>query len=211
MILRRSSPAALLAASLLSCLACNGPRISRFDVKPQILCEGEKAVIHWDAKGELAMAMQLEPPQDDERDCAISGRDIFALTLVARKKGEEAEHKVEVMQLRRTAAESIVISTNAIEGTDVVATGEKNVALWGDRVEVVTVAACRSRAIHVQHSSKTESLLADGTPSDRLGGTALGGRWELRSPLSAEEQKDPSRRPKELKILATIRCKPVEP
>jgi hypothetical protein len=211
MALRRSTHTALLAAGLLSCLACSGPRISQFEVKPQILCEGEKAVIRWAAHGELAMAIQFEPPQEAEPACAAEGLDTFALTLVARKRGEETERKVEIGQLHRTAAEPIVMNTNAIVGSDVVASGEKNSGLWGDRVEVATVAACRRRAIQVQHADKSASLPADGTPSDVLGGTALGGPWELRSPLSPEEQKNPSLRPKELKVLATVRCRPGKP
>jgi hypothetical protein len=43
--------------------------------------------------------------------------------------------------------------------------------------------------------------------SDALAGTPISGLWELRSPLSAEEQSNPSLRPKELKVLATLRCR----
>lgn len=211
MALRRSTHTALLTAGLLTCVACSGPRISRFEVKPQILCEGDKAVIRWAAHGELAMTLQSEPMPEAEPTCATEGRDTFSLTLVARKRGEEAERKVEIGQLHRTAAEPIVMSTNAIVGTDVVASGQKNPGLWGDRVEVTTVAACLGRAIHVQHSGRSASLPADGTPSDLLGGTVLDGPWELRSPLSPEEQHNPSLRPKVLKVLATVRCRPGTP
>lgn len=203
---------ALLAVGLLSCLAaCGGPHISRFEVKPQILCEGETAVICLAADGELAMTFRFEPRQDDENECAVEGLDTFAVTLVARKRGEETVRKVEIGQLHRTAAEPVIMNTNTIDGTDVVASGEKNPGLWGDRVEVATVAACRHRSIQVQHVDRAVSLPADGTPSAALAGTALHGLWELRSPLSLEEQKDPSLRPKDLKVLATVRCRPEKP
>jgi hypothetical protein len=168
-------------------------------------------VIRWAAHGELAMTLQSEPMSEAEPTCAREGLDTFALTLVARKGGEEAVHKVEIGQVHGTAADSIVLSTNAIVGTDVVASGEKNPRLWDERVEVATVAACRHRAIHVQHAGRSASLPADGTPSDLLGGTVLKGPWELRSPLSLEEQRDPSLRPKALKVLATVRCRPGTP
>jgi len=208
---RRPTHTALLTAGLLSCIACSGPRISHFEVKPQILCEGDKAVIRWAADGKLAITLQSEPMPEAEPTCAAEGHDTFALTLVASKRGEEAERKVEIGQIHGTAAEPIVLSTNAIVGTDVVASGEKNPGLWGERVEVATVAACRHRAIHVQHAGRSASLPADGTPSDVLSGTVLKGPWELRSPLSPEEQRNPSLRPKALKVLATVRCRPETP
>lgn len=211
MAVRRSTHTALLTAGLLFCIACSGPQISRFEVTPQILCEGDKAVIRWAADGKLAMTLQSEPMPEAEPACAREGLDAFALTLVARKAGEEAERKVEIGQIHGTATEPIVLSTNTIVGTDVVASGEKNPKLWDDRVEVATVAACRRRAIHVQHSGRSASLPADGTPSDLLGGTELKGPWELRSPLSPEEQRNPSLRPKVLKVLATVRCRPGTP
>jgi hypothetical protein len=117
-----------------------------FEVRPQILCEGETAAIHWAAAGELALAFRSEPHQNTEPECAAEVFEIFTLTLVARKKGEETERKVEIGQLQRPAAESIVFNANAIVGTDVGARGEKNPGLWSDRVEVITVAARRRRA-----------------------------------------------------------------
>ncbi len=202
---RRLAGLLLVAGCVVGC--CAGPRVSRLDATPRVLCPGETAVVRWEANGELAMAVRTEPtPATDS--CAAAGRDTLALTLVARKHGEEAQQTVEVMQLQTTAAEPVVIRTNAIEGTDVVARDEKNVALWGDRVEVATVAACGGRDIDVRHAGRTAKMPGDGSPSDALAGTTLTGPWELRSPLSRDEQKDPSRRPKELKVFVTVRCKP---
>lgn len=211
MALRRTGRLGLLALTALTCAACSGPLINRFEVKPQVLCAGEKAVIRWDADGELAMAIQLEPLQKDDPDCAPRGRDVFALTLVATKKGAETPQRVEVVQLQSNAAEPVALHTQSMEGTDMVASDEKNLPLWSSRVEVMTVAACRGRAIQVQHAGKTASLAANGAPSDALSSTALGGWWELRSPLQPDELAKPALRPKELKILTTLRCKPERP
>jgi hypothetical protein len=98
-----------------------------------------------------------------------------------------------------------------MDGTDVVARGEKNTKVWGDGVEVIAVSACGRRAIQAQHAGVTTALSSDGTPSNDFDGTALRGAWELRSSLSPDEQKFPALRPKELKVLATLRCKPKEP
>ena len=204
----RSSAVAIFLSSFLGALGCGGPRIRLFEASPHVVCEGEKAVVRWDADGELALALEAEPALDGDGSCASSGRDTILLTLVARRKGEEAERKVEVVQLHGSATEPVVLRTNVLEGTDVVARDDKNVALWGDRVEVVAVAACRGRAVQVRHAGKVASLAADGTPSAALSGTVLGGPWELRSPLTMEEQKNPSRRPNQLEVVATIRCRP---
>src|SRR5437879_5797794 len=78
---------AVVACFLAGC--CTGPHVTRFDAQPAVLCEGETAVMRWDASGELAMAMQTEPVQPAQDACAEAGRDTVKLTLVARKKGEE--------------------------------------------------------------------------------------------------------------------------
>jgi hypothetical protein len=96
--------------------------------------------------------------------------------------------------------------TNAIEGTEVVASGDKNPALWDSRVEVAAIGACQNRTVSVEHAGKTATIEQRKESSDALAGTPISGPWELRSPLSAEEQRNPSLRPKELKVLATLRC-----
>jgi hypothetical protein len=187
--------------------SCAAPQVDHFEATPQVVCEGEQAVIRWDASGELALAVRTEPEPSAEDGCAAVGRDTLALTLVARQNGKEAQRQVEIVQLRHISAEPIALRTQAIEGTDVVARGEKNAALWSHRVEVATVATCGHRTIYVRHADKTASLPVNGTASDALAGTTLGGVWELRSPLSAEEQQEPSLRPRELKVLAKVHCK----
>jgi hypothetical protein len=188
-------------------LGCAGPSIQHFSVDPQVLCEGESAVIRWDATGELAMAYSLESAPAGESSCSARGRETFAITLVARKGSEEKPRKVEVVQLHEGGAEPIAIRTTRLEGAKVVAVGEKNPALWSDRVQIATVASCQSRVVEVQHAGKTAVLPANGAVSDALGGTALAGSWEFRSPLSSDEQKNPALRPKDLEVLATFRCR----
>ena len=207
MDLRCKGMAALLSACIFFELGCAGPSVDRFQIEPQVLCEGQSAVIHWDVSGEPAMAFSLEPEPTGVSSCTEKGRETLAFTLVARRRGKEAERKVEVVQLHESGAEPIAIRTSRLEGSDVVASGEKNLALWAQRVQIATVAACQNRAIQVQHAGKTVLLPAKGMPSDALAGTPLAGSWELRSPLSAGEQTNPRLRPKELEVLATFRCK----
>jgi hypothetical protein len=195
-----------LCVGILLELGCAGPSIQRFGAEPQVLCEGESANISWDASGELAIAFSSEPALGRKSDCSAAGRDTFEFALVARKRGQEAVRKTEVVQLRESAAEPIDISTTRLDGTDIVAAGEKNPALWTNRVRIATLAVCQHRAIKVLHAGKAVLLPADGTPLDAFSGEELAGSWELRSPLSADEQTHPALRPKDLEVLATIRC-----
>lgn len=200
-------PIHCMILSVLFCLGCGGPSIKQFDIQPKILCEGQTATMQWRADGDLSMTLRLEPPRAGEQECAVEGFDTYALTLVARKGEEEVIWKNELGQLRRNAAEPILLPTTSLAGSDVVASGEKNAKLWDDRVEVATVAACWQRPMLVHHGDKTALLPADGTPSAELAGTTLGGSWDLRSPLSLDEQQNPARRPKTLQVLATLRCR----
>ncbi len=198
---------ALLGAGVFFELGCAGPSINRFEIEPQILCEGQNAVVRWETSGEPALAFSLEPGHNGGSNCTTKGRETFAFTLVARKHGQDQVRKVEVVQLHEGGTEPIALRTSSIEGADVVASGEKNTALWSERVQIVTLAACQGRVIRVQHAGMTVLLPATGTPSDALRGTGLAGLWELRSPLSSEEQKNPGIRPKELEVLATLSCR----
>jgi hypothetical protein len=112
--------------------------ISRFEVTPQWLCEGQKAVVSWETRGQPGMAVQDEVVEEGAQNCVASGRDTFAFTLVAQSKSAEVERRVEVVQLGASSTEPIVMRANGIEGREVVATGEKNTALWESRVEVTT-------------------------------------------------------------------------
>ncbi len=197
----------LAAYSAVVFFGCAGPSIRQFSVEPQVLCEGESAVIRWDATGELAMAYSLEAAPAAESSCNARGRETFAMTLVARKGSEEVPRKVEVVQLHESVTEPIAIRTTSLEGSTVVAVGEKNRALWGDRVLIATLASCQSRVVEVRHSGKTAVLPSNGAVSDALSETALAGSCEFRSPLSSDEQKNPALRPKDLEVLATLRCR----
>jgi hypothetical protein len=78
--------------------------------------------------------------------------------------------------------------------------------LWGSRVEIASLRPCQNRSLTVQHAGRS-AVIAQGTTSEALSGTSLAGPWELRSTLSDAELKTPSRRPKELGVLATLRCR----
>jgi hypothetical protein len=196
-----------IAVLALACAGCWGPSISRFDVTPPVLCGGEKAVVTWDARGETALAIQEEPSEGAASDCLASGQETFALTLTSHSQSNEVERRVELVQLHANATEPIALRANAVEGTNVVATGEKNPGLWESRVEVATIASCQNRPITVEHAGKSAVIVPGNEPSDALSGTPLSGAWELRSTLTDPEVKTPSLRPKELIVLATLRCR----
>lgn len=202
----------LLLITMLIVSACGGPSVKRFDVKEPVLCEGETAVIQWEADGKVAMTFRPEPPRIKENDCAIEGFETFAFTLVAQKDGDEAIKTIEVGRVSDGATIPIALQTTAVADTDVIATqtsdaSKKDSALWPDRLKVNAVTACRHRTIHVRHEDKEITLSDDGSPSAGLAGTFLRGSWELRSPLTVEEQQTPALRPKILEIVATVRCR----
>jgi hypothetical protein len=184
---------------------CSGPSITRFEITPQVLCQGEKAIVSWDANGKTDLAIQEEPAEVVE-ECQAIGHHTFAVTLAARVGSEEVERRLELEQLEENSAEPIAMHTNALDGSDVVASGDKNAALWDRWVTVASVRACESRSITIKHAGKTATVAPGRIPSDELAGTPVSGPWELRSTLTAEELKTPSLRPKELTVLATLRC-----
>jgi len=182
-----------------------GAAVRRFQITPQVLCEGESARASWDVHGKPVMTFQAEPIPN-ENHCTPRGKEAFVFTLVAQKSGTHAERQIEVLQLHPGGTEPIVFSTSRLQGSEVVASGEKNPALWPGRVHIESVAACDSRAIQVRHAGRAALLAASGAPSDALAGTPVTGEWELRSPLTPQEQRDPALRPKELEIIATFSC-----
>ena len=207
----RSSGSRLITGASFLCLGflfgtgC-GPSISRFELTPQVFCEGERPMISWDARGDTTMIFAPEPLQAGADSCVATGRNTFDFTLVSRRGGKEARREVEAMQLAETGAEPISFETTAVAGDEVIADGEKNVVLWADHIRIATVAACGGRAVSVEHEGKRVSLPPGGVPSDELAGTPLVGLWKLRSQLSLDERNNPSLRPKALAILATFHC-----
>lgn len=195
---------ALLALAL---GACAGPRIDRFDVRPQILCPEQTSVLTWEVEGQPALTLQLEPASAMEKACARTGLEVYRVTLLAAKKNEQTSRAVEVATVTPGSAEPVVLRTRQVIGSEVLADGEKDPALWADALEVAAVAACGGRELRVRHGGQEATLPADGTSSLALAGTPLGGAWELRSALSAEEQANPAKRPSQLSVLASIRCK----
>lgn len=195
-----------MAVLISGSMGCSGASITRFDITPTVLCEGERAVMTWEAKGKAAIAVQEEPSQVGGQDCIASGRETFAVTLAAGSGSDEVERRAELVQLQSNATEPIALHTNAVQGSNVVASGNKNPALWDSRVEVESLRTCQNRPITVQHAGRSAAI-GPGTTSDTLAGTSISGYWELRSALTDEEMRTPSLRPKELTILATLRCR----
>jgi hypothetical protein len=194
------------ALEILILSGCAGPSINRFDVTPQVLCGNQSAVATWNVNGAPAINFSVEPAPLASGRCEASDRETFAFDLVVQKQGKEASKQVEVVRIADGSAEPVVFPTSRLEGSDVVANGEKNPALWTGSVRIGTLASCQKRPIEVEHSGKTVLLTADGSPSDALAGAELTGTWELRSPLDPQEQANPRLRPKQLEIMATLRC-----
>jgi hypothetical protein len=67
----------------------------------------------------------------------------------------------------------------------------------------------RRAPLRVAHAGREAALSPASPTSTALQGTSLGGFWEMRSPLSAEELAAPAKRPMQLGIVATLRCKGV--
>ncbi len=206
-----------VVALLLAVIGC-APSIARFDAVPVVLCDGA-ALVRWEAAGDIEMQLQTEPTAPAVEACTATGRETYALTLVAARNGDEARRQIEVVQLHPGATEPVAFATSEISGNDLIAKGEKNLALWrrdetGDlakQVVITNLVACDHRAIEAVHDGKTASLAADGTPSRTLAGVPIGGYWTLRSPMTAAESADPHSRPKNLKILASVECRKVSP
>lgn len=153
----------------------------------------------------MALHVRAEPSSTDM--CAPAGREVVALTLVAGRPPNETPYPIEVVQLHDNAREPVTLTTTAIDGMNVVASGNKNPELWRDHVEIGTVAACSGRRIEVSHAGRVVTLEGSGTPSNALAGTLLKGPWELRSPMSPPEQSTPALRPKDLTVVTTLRCR----
>src|SRR5258708_978741 len=103
---------------------CSNPSISRFDVTPPVLCDGEKAIVTWDAKGETALAVQEEASEVGASNCVASGQQTLALTLAAHSGSDEVERRAELVELQPNATEPIALRTNEIEAAEVVASGD---------------------------------------------------------------------------------------
>jgi hypothetical protein len=198
----------LLTSFTLMCAGCcSAPAISTFTVTPSVLCEGERAVVNWEANSQPVLAIQEDQSEAGAGECVASGRSTFALTLAVGSGNDEKEQRVEFVQLAAIASEPIAFKTDTVEGDVVVARGEKNPALWDERVEVATIEACRRTPLTVKHAGRSMTIKAGNEKSEDLAGTPISGSWELRSPLTNQEIQTPRLRPKELTILATLRCR----
>jgi hypothetical protein len=195
-------PLLIVAGSQAGC----APNIRNFTISPQTLCEGESALIRWDASGDIDLTVSPEPPPPSSSMCAIRGRATSNYTLIARRNGKERRAAIEVIQLDDQGTEPVGFPTSAIVELDVLARGNKDPHLWSDSVRIVTVAACEGRTITVKHADRVASLPSSGAPSSAFDGTVLAGPWEMLSPLSSAERTDRVLRPTHLEILATFRC-----
>jgi len=196
----------LLVASCIGLGACSGPRIYQFDAKPRVLCGKNAPAFAWNTDGEASLDIEAEPSPPQDPSCARTGIDLYEMTLLVRKSSDTVTRRMEVAHVAGRATEPVAIETQQVVGSEVVASSDKNAGIWNPAVEVVTVVACGGRELHVEHAGRTATL-STGAPSSAFEGTPLGGLWELRSPLTTDEQTTPSSRPRQLALVATIRCK----
>src|SRR5579862_5746399 len=69
-------PPVIAALILVTSLwGCGTPRIRRFDASPPVICDGENAAIHWEADGELGMAVQVRSSSPTSGGCEAVGQD----------------------------------------------------------------------------------------------------------------------------------------
>jgi hypothetical protein len=95
----------LLVFPILTLPGCAGPSITRFDVRPQVLCGNQSAVATWDVSGEPAINFSVEPVPLASGRCSAAGRETFALDLMVQKHGKEAGKQVEVVRIADGSAE----------------------------------------------------------------------------------------------------------
>lgn len=202
-VLLRTPPAILALA--LAAAGC-APAIQRFDVTPPTVCSGdEPAVARWKARGDVALQVSVDdrdssaPAVRDRLQQLPPGSRLVTLRLTASRGGEERAAETRTIEQLPDAFDTDIVFAARPAEDGVAASGVKNVARWGDRFEIATVAATDGRTLEVRHADRVVAV--GGQPSDGMAGTALEGPWELRWKF------DGGAPPEVLRLHATARCK----
>lgn len=206
----RALAPALVVISIL-CAGCLAPQIRGFSVLPRVTCGAALPSLAWNTSGDAVLTLEEEPPPPQDPACARSGMVVYRATLVVTHGSDSQLQRLEVAHAAANATEPIVLETRELVGNDVIARtqglADPAAELWGDALEIASVTACGGRPLRVAHGGREAALSPASPTSTALQGTSLGGFWEMRSPLSAEELAVPAKRPMQLGIVATLRCK----
>jgi hypothetical protein len=192
----------LLAATflLLAVTGCK-PRVYEFYAESKVVSAADFIRLHWKVKGTPTLLVR-------ETKIQTTGDSVRALefTLVAEKGGKE-DFRREQVEIRSDQTTDILAFDTQLEGDSVlVAKGVKSTSRWSN-FEVVSLASASARELRISHESQTAVLDAAGNASSALSGKTYAGTWEIRTPMTAEERADSTRRPNSIRVKAIVQPK----
>ncbi|MEO5892735.1 MAG: hypothetical protein ABIQ31_20975 [Ferruginibacter sp.] len=152
--------------------------------------------VNWDVKGKPTLLVH-------EAELPDSGGKVLEMKLVVQKGKKEVNQVVQIEVLPASSTTSITFSTR-LSGDTLIAEGDKNPGVWGDRFEISTVSNASARHLEVSHFNRTGSPDKDGAPSNNFAGTPVEGKWVFKSLLTPAEKADHSLLPERLQINAVI-------
>jgi len=212
----------------LGMIAGCAPAVKLFEVKPipaneragarsssgvVEICAGEAVQAQWQLRGSPAMVLRIGNPRyatrdEDEEEADPLAPDTLELTLVASPGPKEALRTTLVLQYPDSSSDVVGFRTT-LRGDTLVAGGVRD-TIGAARFHVASISNPQQRVLEVRHAGRSARLIAGASSSD-LAGTALGGRWEIRSLMTQPERGTPSLRPVSLQLDVAITCTPDRP
>src|ERR1700730_14752042 len=136
----------LCSASFAMLTAC-GPT-AQLAVMPQALCPGDTVHLSWHVRGDPELLLRVGDARPhgsvDSVNPQAMAPDTLDFLLVARARGKEATREMAILRFGATGHTVVVLPTH-LAGDTVVATGEKNNAVWQQAFEVVSILSASSR------------------------------------------------------------------
>lgn len=187
------------------CLISCKPVIKSFkvttpnDIQVRNITTDDTLKVNWIVKGKPTLLIH-------EKALPDSGNKILEMNLVVEKNGKEVSQVVQVAMLPKTSTTTITFPT-ALRGDTLVAEGDKNAGVWGDRFEIVSVSNTSGRLLTIIHAGRTALLDKTAIAPDAFTGTPVEGSWIFKSPLTPAEKTDHSLLPERLQVNTTISYK----
>jgi hypothetical protein len=169
----------------------------------------DSLLIKWKVCGEPTLLFHELAFNDSSNIQAIhSGVKYFEYTLVVKKCKKEVRKIIQVNVIPKESVDSITfMATFNANHDSLIAKGIKNPIRWGDKFKILTLVSGSHRMIKVNHAGISATINKEGLPSNAFEGIPIEGNWDLRSPLSEEEKRNPSLLPEFLKIKIRIKYK----
>ncbi len=184
------------------CFSC-APKIIRFDATPLTISKDDSVFVTWKVKGKPVLIQHDKMPAESSN---APGMYFKEFTLVVQKNKKEVKRKKQITVLPGESKDVIIFNT-ILNGDTLIAKGISNPELWNNKFQILSVASASGRPIFAMHENKNAVLNASGIFSKAFEGTPVGGYWELKSLLTAQEKKDMSLAPATLRINITIQYK----